>query len=86
MTSEVDKLIDKYEAKAESAWQEWQIAGSMRHEGLYRKYTDVVETLSMGKSARAKSARFTDLKTDVLQAKTMDDVQKIKNDIVMGEY
>ena len=50
--SEVDKLIERYEDKAEHAWEEWQLGGSMRHEGLYNKYEEVVETLNCGRSAR----------------------------------
>ncbi len=85
-TSEVDKLIERYEEKSEKAWQEWQIAGSMRHEGLWRKYTEVLETLNRGKSAGLRASRSADLKQDVIKAKTMDDLQAIKNRIVMGDY
>lgn len=85
-TSEVDKLIERYEDKAEHAWQEWQIGGSMRHEGLYTKYEEVVETLNRGKSAGLRASSSADLKQDVLKAKTMDDLQAIKNRIVMGDY
>lgn len=85
-TSEVDKLIERYEDKAEHAWQEWQLGGSMRHEGLYNRYEEVVETLNRGRSAGALASRHTDLKQDVLKAKTMDDLQGIKNRIVMGDY
>lgn len=85
-TSEVDKLIERYEAKAETAWQEWQIGGSMRHEALWRKYTEVVETLNRGKSAGLRASSSADLKQDVLKAKTMDDLQAIKNRIVMGDF
>lgn len=85
-TNEVDKLIERYEEKAEKAWQEWQIAGSMRHEGLWRKYTEVVETLNRGKSDGLRASSYADLKQDVLKAKTMDDLQAIKNRIVMGDF
>lgn len=85
-TSEVDKLIERYEDKAEHAWQEWQIGGSMRHEGLYDRYEEVVETLNRGKSSVLRASRSSDLKQDVLKAKTMDDLQSIKNRIVMGDY
>lgn len=85
-TSEVDKLIERYEDKAEHAWQEWQIGGSMRHEGLYTRYEEVVETLNRGKSAGLRASSSADLKQDVLKAKTMDDLQAIKNRIVMGDY
>lgn len=85
-TSEVDKLIKRYEDKMEHAWGEWQLGGSMRHEGLYNRYEEVVETLNRGKSAGALASRHTDLKQDVLKAKTVDDLQGIKNRIVMGDY
>lgn len=86
MTSEVDKLIKRYEEKAETAWQEWQIGGSMRHEALWRRYTEVVETLARGKSAERQGELTSGLKHDVLSAKTMDDLRKVQNDIVMGAY
>ena len=85
-TSEVDKLIERYKDKAEHAWQEWQIGGSMRHEGLYNRYEEVVEVLTRGKSAGLRASRSSDLKQDVLKAKTMDDLQAIKNRVVMGDY
>lgn len=85
-TSEVDKLIEHYEDKAEHAWQEWQLGASMRHEGLYNRYEEVVEILNRGKSAGALASRYAELKQDVLKAKTMDDLQRIKNCIVMGDY
>ncbi len=85
-TSEVDKLIERYEDKAEHAWEEWQLGWSMRHEGLYNKYEEVVETLNCGRHARLLASRHTDLKQDVIKANTMDDLQGIKNRIMMGDY
>jgi hypothetical protein len=85
-TSEVDKLIERYEDKAEHAWEEWQLGGSMRHEGLYNRYERVVKTLERGRSAGLLASRHADLEQDVLNAKTMDDLQGIKNRIVMGDY
>ena len=85
-TSEVDKLIERYEDKMEHAWEEWQLGGSMRYEGLYRKYEEVVDALYRGRSAGLQASRSSDLKQDVLRAKTVDDLQAIKNRVVMGDY
>lgn len=88
---ELLKVWKKHDAEKERCWDEWQIAGSMRHEALYRKHEAVCEALeSIGakaddaKELRKLKERVQALPGDGDWYEMRDAVLALKSDLASG--
>lgn len=88
---ELLKVWRKHDAEKERCWDEWQIAGSMRHETLYRKHEAVCNALeSIGAKAKASEdlrklkERVQGLPSDCGYYEMRDAVLALKSDLASG--
>lgn len=63
--ADLERMAERYQAKADKAYQNYQETGTARYDREYRNYDDLAAALRMAASANDDRNRLTSLRVDV---------------------